>query len=71
MNRERSITLRPTFWESMVAVASGIVPALYGAPWASLLTVVAAAIGFGVWRCVRILGHLLELRQAEVFSRGD
>jgi hypothetical protein len=65
MNRETTIKLRPTFWETILIVAAGIPPALYGARWSSLLTAISAAIGFGVWRCVRILGHLLQLKQAE------
>jgi hypothetical protein len=33
-----------------------------------LLCALPASIAFAAWRCVRILGQLLDLKQSEVFQ---
>lgn len=60
------VTLR--WWEALLVLIAYAIPAVLHAPGLSLLTAIGASIGFAAWRCVRILGHLLELKQAEVFD---
>lgn len=66
-----TIRLGLAWWEALLVVIAFAVPALSGAPSLSLLTGIAAGVAFGVWRCVRILGQLLDLRQAEFFADDE
>lgn len=65
------IRLGLAWWEALLVIVAFVVPAYYGGRAVALLTSLAAGIAFGVWRCVRILGQLLEMRQAEFFDDSD
>lgn len=68
------IRLNLKLWEALLVVAAGIVGSVGGDTnrgddaGIGLLCLVAAAAGFGVWRCVQLLGQLVQLKQAEIFD---
>lgn len=64
MTRDRSITLRLTWWEWLLIFVAAGYPATQGARWACVLSGCAAGVAFGVWRAVRLLGYQLERAQA-------
>jgi hypothetical protein len=64
------IRLNMSWWEGLLVVAAYIVPTLLGGKAIALLTAIAAGMGFGVWRCVQLLGRLLEIRHTEFLANA-
>jgi hypothetical protein len=68
--KETDIRLTLKWWEALLVLVAAIAGSLgrTGNDGIGLLYGLAASIAFAAWRCVRILGHLLELKQAEMFE---
>lgn len=67
------IRINLKWWEALLIIAAGIAGSAGSGNdgGIGLTCALVAGVAFGVWRCVRILGQLLELRQAEFFTDDD
>jgi hypothetical protein len=66
-----SVTAGTTLIDAVVIILAGIIGAWRGGWVAALLVGGVVSIAIGVWRCVTLLGHLLERSQANVADHED
>lgn len=57
--------------DAVLVVVAFLAGGLQGTLASALITALCASVAIGVWRAVRILGHLLEQAQEDAVAREE
>jgi hypothetical protein len=66
-----TVTAGTTWVDGILIVLAIFAGAWHGTVGTAVLTGCAAGTAIGVWRCVTLLGHLLERAQADAADHED